>query len=32
MAPKDQVHFVLRSEQLETPISLSYMPVERLTA
>ena len=32
MAPKDQVRFVLRSEQLETPISLLYMSVERLTA
>ena len=32
MAPKDQVRFILRSEQLETPISLSYMSVERLTA
>ena len=31
MAPNDQVRFVLRSEQLETPISLSYMSVERLT-
>ena len=31
MAPKDQVRFVLWSEQLETPISLSYMSVERLT-
>ena len=31
MAPTDQVRFVLRSEQLETPISLSYMSVERLT-
>ena len=32
MAPNDQVRFVLRSEQLETPISLSFMSVERLTA
>ena len=31
MAPKDQVRFILRSEQLETPISLPFMPVERLT-
>ena len=32
MAPDDQVRFILRSEQLETPISLPFMPVERLTA
>ena len=32
MAPNDQVRFILRSEQLETPISLPFMPVERLTA
>ena len=31
MAPNDQVRFILRSEQLETPISLPFMPVERLT-
>ena len=31
MAPNDQVRFILRSEQLETPISLRFMPVERLT-
>ena len=31
MAPNDQVRFVLWSEQLETPISLPYMSVERLT-
>ena len=31
MAPTDQVRFVLWSEQLETPISLPYMSVERLT-
>ena len=31
MAPADQVRFILRSEQLETPISLPFMPVERLT-
>ena len=31
MAPNDQVRFILRSEQLETPISLPFMP-ERLTA
>ena len=27
----DQVRFVLRSPQLETPISLPFMPRERLT-
>ena len=32
MAPNDQVRFILRSEQLETPISLPFMPVQRLTA
>ena len=32
MAPNDQVRFILRSEQLETPISLPFLPVERLTA
>ena len=32
MAPNDQVRFILRSEQLETPISLPFMGVERLTA
>ena len=32
MAPNDQIRFILRSEQLETPISLPFMPVERLTA
>ena len=32
MAPNDQVRFILRSEQLETPISLPFMPVERLNA
>ena len=31
MAPNDQVRFILRSEQLETPISLPFMEVERLT-
>ena len=30
MAPNDQVRFILRSEQLEKPISLPFMPVERL--
>ena len=32
MAPNDQVRFILRSEQLETPISQPFMTVERLTA
>ena len=32
MAPNDQVRFILRFEQLETPISLPFMTVERLTA
>ena len=32
MAPNDQVRFILRSEQLETPISLPFMEVEQLTA
>ena len=32
MAPNDQVRFILRSEQLETPISLPFMTVQRLTA
>ena len=32
MAPNDQVRFILRSEQLETPISLPFMTVERLSA
>ena len=32
MAPNDQVRFILRSEQLETPISLPFMEVERLNA
>ena len=31
IAPNDQVRFILRSEQLETPISLPFMTVERLT-
>ena len=31
MAPNDKVRFILRSEQLETPISLPFMEVERLT-
>ena len=32
MAPNDQVRFILRTEQLETPISLPFMSVECLTA
>ena len=32
MAPNDQVRFILRSEQLETPISVPFMTVERLSA
>ena len=31
MNGKDQVRFVLRSEQLDTPISLPFMPAEQLT-
>ena len=31
MNEKDQVRFVLRSEQLDTPISLPFMPVVQLT-
>ena len=31
MAPNDKVRFIRRSEQLETPISLPFMEVERLT-
>ena len=31
MAPNDKVRFILRSEQLETPISLPFMEVRRLT-
>ena len=31
MNKKDQVRFVLRSEQLDTPISLPFLPVEQLT-
>ena len=31
MGEKDQIRFVLRSEQLDTPISLPFLPVERLT-
>ena len=32
MAPNDQVRFILRSEQLETPISLPFMTVKQLTS
>ena len=31
MAPNDQVRFILRSDQLDTPISIPFLPVERLT-
>ena len=31
MAPNDKVRFILRSEQLDTPISLPFMAVEQLT-
>ena len=31
MNPNDQVRFILRSEQLDTPISIPFLPVERLT-
>ena len=31
MAPNDQVRFILRSEQLDTPISIPFLTVERLT-
>ena len=32
MAPNDKIRFILRSEQLETPISLPFMTVEQLTS
>ena len=32
MAPNDQVRFILRTEQLDTPISLPFMTVEQLNA
>ena len=32
MNEKDHVRFVLRSDQLDTPISMPFMPVEQLTA
>ena len=31
MAPNDRIRFILRSEQLDTPISLPFMTVEQLT-
>ena len=31
MAPNDKVRFILRSDQLETPISLPFLTVEELT-
>ena len=31
MKPNDQVRFVLRSDQLQTPISIPFLPVEKLT-
>ena len=31
MNPNDQVRFVLRSYQLQTPISIPFLPVEKLT-
>ena len=31
MNPNDQVRFVLRSEQLQTPISIPFLPLEELT-
>ena len=31
MDKKDQVRFILRSEQLDTPISIPFLPVKRLT-
>ena len=31
MGKKDQIRFVLRSEQLDTPISIPFLPIERLT-
>ena len=31
MNPKDQVRFILRSEQLDSPISLPFMALEQLT-
>ena len=31
MNPNDQVRFILRSDQLDTPISIPFLPVEQLT-
>ena len=31
MNPNDQVRFILRSEQLDTPISIPFLPVQQLT-
>ena len=31
MNPNDRVHFVLRSDQLQTPISIPFLPVEKFT-
>ena len=31
MAPNDQIRFILRSDQLETPISIPFLNVEQLT-
>ena len=31
MNPNDQVRFILRSEQLQTPISIPFLPLEELT-
>ena len=31
MNPNDQVRFILRSDQLQTPISIPFLPVEKLT-
>ena len=31
MNPKDQIRFILRSEQLDTPISIPFLPVELTT-
>ena len=31
MNPNDQVRFILRSDQLNTPISIRFLPVEQLT-
>ena len=31
MNPNDQVRFVLRSQQLQTPISIPFLPLEKLT-